>query len=162
MKCRTAQSKLSRCLDGELPVRDRDPIERHLRECLPCRNELERLRVVADAMATLPEPPEVPAGFAERVMDRAAQDVVRRGQVLMFWQPVSPPLRIAAAAMVVLGVCLGALMSRDLVCGRDPAPDVAVTELDTFYGFGYLTDAPAGSLADSYLALAAGADGGGN
>ena len=112
-------------------------------------------------MATLPEPPEVPAGFAERVVNRAAQDMGRRGQALMFWQSVSPPMRVAAAAMVLLGVCLGALMSRDLLRGRDPAPDVAVTELDTSYGFDYLTDAPEGSLADSYLALAAGADGGG-
>ena len=161
MNCRTAQSKLNRYLDGELPVRDRDHVERHLRECPSCRSELERLRVVADAMATLPEPPEVPAGFAERVVNRAAQDMGRRGQALMFWQSVSPPMRIAAAAMIVLGVCLGALMSRDLLRGRDPAPDVAVTELDTSYGFDYLTDAPEGSLADSYLALAAGADGGG-
>ena len=157
MNCRTAQSKLNRYLDGELPVRDRDHVEQHLRECLSCRNELEGLRVVADLMSALPEPPEVPAGFAERVMNRAARDRAGKGLLLTFWQSVSPPMRIAAAAMIVLGVCLGTLMSRDVLRGRNPAaPDAAVTELDTSYGLDYLTDAPEGSLADSYLALAGG------
>jgi len=161
MDCKKAKRKLNRYLDGELPVRDRDHVEQHLRGCLSCRNELERLRGVAGAMATLPEPPEVPVGFAERVMNRAARDRAGKGLLLTFWQSVSPPMRIAAAAMVVLGICLGAVMSRDVLRGQDPATDVAVTELDTSYGFDYLTDAPDGSLADSYLALAAGTNGGG-
>lgn len=162
MDCRKAKRKLNRYLDGELPARDRDHVGQHFRECPSCRNELERLRVVADAMATLPEPPKIPARFAERVMSRAARNVSRRGKLLGFWQFVSPPMRIAAAAMIVLGVCLGTLMSRDVLRGRDPAAvDVVVTELDTSYGFDYLTDAPDGSLADSYLALAAGTNGGG-
>ena len=161
MDCSKAKRKLNRYLDDELPVRDSDHVEQHLRECLSCRNELERLRVVADVMSALPEPPEVPSLFAERVMSRAARDVSRRGRLLGLWQSVSPPMRIAAAAMIVLGVCLGGLMSRDVLRGRDPAADVAVTELDTSYGFDYLTDAPDGSLADSYLALAAGTNGGG-
>ncbi len=54
MDCSKAKRKLNRYLDDELPVRDSDHVEQHLRECLSCRNELERLRVVADEMAALP------------------------------------------------------------------------------------------------------------
>jgi len=161
MNCRTVQSKLGCFLDGELSVRDQRRVERHLGGCASCREELERLRLVGRAIEELPEPPDVPAGFAERVMARAVKRLAEDRPTLPFWQSISPAMRIAAAAMVVLGICLGVMMSRDLLRGTGSTPEVAVKDLGTLYGFDYLTDAPKGSLADSYVALAAGMNGGG-
>lgn len=154
MNCRTAQSKLNRYLDGELSVRDRDHVEQHLRGCLSCRNELERLRVVAGAMATLPEPPEVPALFAERVMNRAARDRVGKGLLLTFWQSVSPPMRIAAAAVLVIGLGVGIGMGwRTSIPPTVRTAETAQPNALDAYQLEYLNEAPSGSLADNYLSL---------
>ncbi len=161
MDCKKAKRKLNRYVDGELPVRDRDHVEQHLAECPACRRELERLRGTVAVMEMLPEPPELPVGLAERVMNRAARDRAGKGLLLTFWQSVSPSMRIAAAAMVVIGICLGAVMSRDVLRGRIPGADAAGTGSNTSYGFDYFTDAPDGSLADSYIALATGPNRGG-
>ncbi len=154
MNCRSTQSKLNRYLDGELSVRDRDPVEQHLRKCLSCRNELERLRVAADVMAALPEPPEVPALFAERVMSRAARNVSRRGRLLGFWQSVSPPMRIAAAAVLVIGLGVGIGMGwQTSIPPTVQAAETAQSNALDAYQLEYLNEAPSGSLADNYLTL---------
>lgn len=159
MNCRTAQSRLNRYLDGELAVRERAHVEEHLANCPACRSELERLRGTADIMAALPQPPEIPGGFADRTVARARKRRAADHPVRTFWPSVSPALRFAAAAMVIIGVCLGALMSRDLWRDQSAAPDVADTKLEALDGLDYLTnDIPEGSLADAYLMLAEGGE----
>ena len=157
MNCQTIQSKLNRYLDGELSVRERHQVEEHLADCASCRDELERLRSAAVALAAVPQPPDIPAGFADRTVARARKQRTADRRILTFWPSFSPALRFAAAAMVVLGISLGTLMSRDLVQDRNAATNVAATELEASDELDYFTgDIPDGSLADSYLALAEG------
>lgn len=161
MDCRKAKRELNRYLDGELPVRDRDHINWHLAECSSCRESLERLRVVGDALGELPEPPDLPAGFAERVIVRAERRLEERPAVVPFWKSFSPAMRIAAAAVLMLGIGLGALMARSLSTGASPPSSLGEADPSEVYGIDYLTEAPGGSLADAYLTLASTGNGGG-
>lgn len=161
MCCRNVKSKLNRYLDGELAAEDRGDIERHVGACSACREALERLHAAEAALAQLATAPDVPDGFAERVVARGAQRREQRSVVVPFWKSFSPAMRVAAAAMLMLGLGLGALMSLDLVSGSATPSDLAATDPDAVYGFDYLSDAPGGSLADAYMTLASANDGGG-
>ncbi len=148
---------MNRYLDGELSIRERGHVEQHLADCPSCRDELERLRSAAEAMAMLSEPPDIPAGFADRTVALARKRLATKRPVPTLWPTFSPALRFAAAAMIVLGLGLGTLMSRDLLRDQNAAPDVAATELDALDGIEYLTDdIPEGSLTDAYFMLADG------
>ena len=160
MRCRHIQSMLNRYLDGELSSEQRGDIERHVGACDSCREALERLRATAAALSQLAQPPDIPAGFAERVLIRAARRRQRRLVVVPFWKSFSPAMRLAAAAMVILGLGLGSMMGLDLV-GGPATPSDLVADPDAIYGFDYLSDALAGSLADIYLTLASANNGGG-
>ncbi len=161
MRCRHIQSMLNRYLDGELSSEQRGDIERHVGACDSCREALERLRATAAALSQLAQPPDIPAGFAERAVIRAARRREQRRVVVPFWKSFSPAMRLAAAAMVILGLGLGSMMGLDFVGGSATPPDLAQADPDAVYGFDYLSDAPAGSLADAYLTLASANNGGG-
>ena len=161
MHCRNVKSRLDRYLDGELSDRERDAVQRHVGACSACREALERLRAAGVAVLQLAEPPDVPAGFAQRVIARAARRREQRVLVVPSWRSFSPAMRIAAAAMVMLGLGIGVLMGLDLVRGPATPSDVAAADPDAVYGFDYLSDAPGGSLADAYITLASTNNGGG-
>jgi energy-converting hydrogenase Eha subunit F len=64
-------------------------------------------------------------------------------------------MRAAAAAVLVIGLGTGALISWNTWQPRAAPPPQAVSQADPLapYSVDYLTDAPDGSLAQSYLAL---------
>lgn len=161
MRCRNVKPELNRHLDGELSAEERGHVERHLQRCGSCREALERLRAAEAALTQLPVPPEVPGGFTERVMACAARRPQRRPVVVSFWRSLSPAMRVAAVAMLMLGLCLGALMSLGLSGDPGRRPGLQAADPDAVYGLDYLSDAPAGSLADAYLRLASAHNGGG-
>jgi hypothetical protein len=70
-------------------------------------------------------------------------------------------MRLAAAAVLMVGLALGAALSSDLKRSGATARNRAVADPAAVYGLDILSDAPGGSLADAYLALASGANGGG-
>jgi len=70
-------------------------------------------------------------------------------------------MRLAAAAMLMLGLGLGALMGIDLTRGAKTRPSLASADPDVVYGFNYFSDAPSGSLANAYVTLASANNGGG-
>ena len=161
MRCRNVKSRLNRYLDGELSDQERRAFERHVGVCAACHEALERLRAADAAVLQLAEPPDVPTGFAERVIARAARRRQQRPLVVPFWKSFSPAMRVAAAAMVMLGLGVGVLMGMDLARGPATPSDVAAADPDAVYGFDYLSDAPGGSLADAYTTLASTNNGGG-
>ena len=156
MNCRHARLQLSRYLDGEISVKERGRIESHVNACDACRKALVRLQSISETLAQLPAPPDVPRGFAERLCSLAAQRVPVQPSIMSFRELLTPPMRVAAAAVLMLGLGLGAVLSRDL--NRAGAVQESQTEMDpaAVYGLDVLTDAPDGSLADAYLALAEG------
>ena len=161
MNCRTVQSRLARYLDGELTGSEHSEIEKHLRSCDPCRQEYESLGAVDVFLGALPQPPEVPAGFAERVLARAARRPERRFPIPWFREVMSPAMSLAAAAMLVLGIGLGALMGLDLAVDTGTGSGPAGNDPGTAYRFDYLSETPDGSLAGAYLDLIQSAGGGG-
>ncbi len=69
----------------------------------------------------------------------------------------SGAMNLAAAAVLVMGLAIGALMGRDT--WQSPGvqsggkSQMAQVEPTAIYNLDYLTDAPKGSLADAYLTL---------
>ena len=162
MNCRYTQSKLSRYLDREMSVAQRQLVESHVEACGSCRNALECLQAASEALAQLPAPPDVPRGFAERLRSLAAQQAPVQPSIISFRDLLTRPMRFAAAAMLMLGLGIGAVLSLDLNRASGTAKESQTAADPTaVYGLDVLTDAPGGSLADAYLALAGGANGGG-
>ena len=166
MCCRTVERKLNAFLDAELPAAERARVEAHLRECASCRQALDQLRRVAAALAQAPAPPPVPDGFAERLMARAArraEQASHRPVVVRLWPSFSLAMRVAAAAMLALGIGLGALMGWDMSrTPSKPSQLAAAADPNAVYRLDYLSEAPDGSLAGVYLTLASAANGRGN
>ncbi|MBT3287871.1 MAG: hypothetical protein HN380_11045 [Victivallales bacterium] len=161
MVCREVRLKLDRHLDGELSAEERSRIEQHLGECKDCREALEGLRAVATALAKTPAPPDVPSGFAERVMARAQRRTHTRPVIVRLWHSFSSARRSAAAAVLMLGIGLGALMARSPSTDAPEPSGLAAADPNEVYGLDYLSEAPGGSLADAYLTLASTDNGGG-
>jgi anti-sigma factor RsiW len=74
MKCRQIEHDLGLHLDGELPPERDNALRAHLDACESCRDELARLRSLAEAVAAVPagEPPaQVWAAIERRLSDEA-------------------------------------------------------------------------------------------
>jgi len=111
-----------------------DPAEAaHVRDCLPCRRELEEMRAQTHALAALPDP-EPPAGAwaaleAELRAEGLVKDIVPARRRLAG----HPAPRIAAAAVIfLLGAGVGvALLGRggdaERIASGDPARSEPVT-----------------------------------
>jgi len=162
MRCQTVRNKLDRLGLEELTPRARERIEAHLSACAHCRRHLARQERLAILLTSLPEPPAVPEGFGDRLMAAARQRQEGRQSVPgSLWRVrwLSPPASVGrkAAQAVALagGLLIGVLMGQQTwrsahssIARQAAQPDpVAVYQLD------YLTDAPGGSLAQSYLTL---------
>ena len=162
MRCEDVRAKLDAYLAGELPVGTSGSIDAHLRDCRACREALGRLQQVIGLLKQ-PQTPPVPEGFAERVMLAARQRQTARPAPILLWNPLawrlSAPMRVAAAAILIVGLGLGILMGHGAWRGPSPAKAVAQADPLAIYNLDYLTDAPNGSLAQSYLALVSGQDG---
>jgi len=79
-----------------------------------------------------------------------------------WWLSMKVPMRLAAAAVLVIGLTLGTFLGRDTWrLGRanlEVAGDAAFTDPTDLYGIDLLTEAPDGSLARAYLTLVAADD----
>ena len=166
MRCKMMREKLDAYLTGELPRRVQEKLETHLESCQDCQNALIGVRRLAAVLDGTPAPP-VPKGFAGRVMARARSRVGQRKPFwatvelpFRWWMESAFPLRVGTATVLVLGLTVGLLMGWDTARGRaacGPAPEDA--DLFAVYNVDYLEEAPSGSLAEAYLALASGRNG---
>lgn len=162
MNCRDTKAQMSRYLDGETSVTERKRIEQHLDACVACRKSFERLQSISGRLAQLPAPPDVPQGFAERLPSLAARRLPVQPSIVSFRDLLTTQMRFAAAAVLMLGLGFGAALSLDLNRGSGTPESQTATDPVAVYGLDVLSDAPGGSLADAYLALASGSNGGGN
>ena len=162
MRCKTVRNKLDRFSRQELMPRARDRIEAHLSVCADCRQHFAAQERLAVLLTSQPKPPAVPRGFGDRLMAAARQRKAGRQVVpgsLWRLRWLSPPASVGrkAAQTVAIagGLLIGVLMGQQTwrsahssIPQQTVQPDpVAVYQLD------YLTDAPGGSLAQSYLTL---------
>ena len=159
MRCRKARLTIDAYVSGELGPRDRVAIEEHLKACDGCRQAATVSRRLVALGQALPMPP-VPEGFAQRLQVLARQRIARpmlavpSWSLAAWWRMASAPVRAAAAAVLVFGLGTGALISWS-TWQPSAAPPVQASQTDLLasYNVDYLTDAPNGSLAQTYLAL---------
>jgi anti-sigma factor RsiW len=157
--CLKVRRQLSAYLDGELSPKNRTAVERHLARCRACGVALESLRRLARALEivqVLPAPPSLAGQIMAKARDRQSvgreRNAIRPGRRTVTSRPWV--LRVAAAAVVVFGLAAGSYMGRS-VSQTATARTAAQADPLALYNLDYLADAPEGSLADSYLALAA-------
>ncbi|MFW5966424.1 MAG: anti-sigma factor family protein [Persicimonas sp.] len=159
MNCETTRNRLNAYRDEELDPEVQAELESHLEDCLKCRRALERLETVVRQLERATPAPPVPEGFAERVLERAAEEnpsgPPRPGPSCRWWSDSTGTARIAAAAVLALGVIIGVLMASGLWSGDDSRPGQISdrTTTETTYGLGHFSEAPDGSLIDAYVAL---------
>lgn len=79
---------LSEYLEGELPLSERQTVERHLKVCAVCRQELRLLRQTVDALQRLPRE-TTPTDFMDKLRIRIEQHD-RKSQLVADPAPVAP------------------------------------------------------------------------
>ena len=162
MRCKAVRNKLDRFSRQELTPRMRDRVEAHLSDCADCRRHFAAQERLAVLLTRQPKPPAVLEGFGDRLMAAARErQAGRQSMPGSLWRLrwLSPPASVgrkaAQAVAIAGGLLIGVLMGQQTwrsahssISQHTTQPDpVAVYELD------YLTDAPSGSLAQSYLTL---------
>lgn len=158
MRCETVRKKLDRLSQQELTSRMREAVEAHLSACEGCRRHFARQERLAAILTSVPEPPAVPQGFGDRVLEMARErQAAQRPTPASLWRHhwLRPSVLVGRSAVLAGGIMLGILMGQQTWRSVHPAAPrpsmqsdpVAVYELD------YLTDAPGDSLAGTYLAL---------
>jgi anti-sigma factor RsiW len=158
VRCEQVRQKLDAYEANELTAGVREQVAEHLAACDACRQVLARQRDLAALLRAVPAPP-VPDGFRARLMAAARERPVTPPESpWRWWASVSVPMRLAAAAVLLVSLSLGALMGFDTARGTLPAPStgVQVVQADptAVYNLDSLADAPSGSLAEAYLTLA--------
>ncbi|OHB68943.1 MAG: hypothetical protein A2V70_09680 [Planctomycetes bacterium RBG_13_63_9] len=161
MRCNTVRKKLDHFARQELAPRLRASIEAHLSQCPDCRGHLARQERLAALLENIPEPPSVPEGFGDRLMAAARQRQAGRPvpgfRRRIGWRWASVPLgeHAARAAVLAGGLLVGVLMGQQTWQSVHTAGARQTSQADPLavYAMDSLSDAPGGSLAESYLAL---------
>ena len=165
MRCEDLQSRLEAYANGGMSPDEREAAAAHLRNCADCTRALARIDSLAAVLAQA-KTPSVPSGLAVRVMAAARSRRPAMAEAgwnpVRWWRQVSMPMHAAAAAVLIVGLAVGLVMGW---MARPSTIQTQTTEAATqgdaldAYNIDYLGDAPAGSLADSYLALVSGRNG---
>lgn len=164
MRCEEVRKRLPAFSSGQLAPDVRRAIKAHLGECAACRKALGRFDGVAAVLAGTRTPP-IPPGFAARAMAAARQrhpaGPGAAWNPWRWWRLTTAPIRAAACAVFVAGVAVGLVMGWRVSPSAGPAPSIVQGDPLETYQLDFLSGAPEGSLARSYLTLVSTADGGG-
>jgi anti-sigma factor RsiW len=170
MRCKSVQSKLDLFLAEELTATGRKQVEAHLQSCDDCRAELARLKQLLALLKSDSAIPPVPEGFSSRLMAKASQRLAAHqppetvpSSVRRWWTSVSFPKLAEAAAILAAGLLIGVLMGQQTWRSAHPSTPQRAPQADPLavYDLDYLSDAPGGSLAESFLTLTGGSSGNG-
>ena len=127
MTCEHARQWLSDLLDDALEGDRRVDVDAHLVSCADCRVELDRLRATVSALRGL-DRPRAPAGFVDRVVERAHPVPWYRRLYAWLFLPLSVKLPAEVAAAVVIAG-LAVLVWQRTPEIRDAALHRAIAEL---------------------------------
>ena len=157
MNCAEFRKVANVYLDDEAPQALQAAIQAHLKTCTECRRAHEVTERLAAVLHTVPAT-DVPDGFARRMMTLARQRGIPMPVPVLFypaqwWLDLASPLRVAAAAVLVVGLAMGTLMGLDVGQSSYTAPTIAKTDALTQYNLDYMGDAPRGSLAQVFLTI---------
>lgn len=152
MKCDEIQTNLSAYRDDEGSPLRRWRVRVHLKDCADCRRALQRLNDLCALLEPGPAAPELPSGFALRVMAQARQHQEDNPIPLAAhpsrWAQFVYPL-VAAAGILLVGVGSGLLLSDSL--WSYPAPTAEV--IDSRATIEPFREAPPYSLSAVYPSL---------
>lgn len=161
MHCDSVRKKLDRFVRQEVAPRLRASIEGHLSECPDCRAYLARQERLAALLEDTPKPPILPEGFGNRLMAAARQRQASRPlpglwrRISRQWASVPFSEHAARAAVLAAGLLVGVLMGQQTWQSVHAAGGRQTSQADLLavYAVDSLSDAPGGSLAESYLVL---------
>ncbi len=158
MRCQDVQKQLKAFSIGALPMDVRQTVQTHVSKCAACRAKLAKIDALAGVLAAAQTPP-IPAGFAARVLatarKRLESEQIATWNLIRWWRLTSVPMHAAAVAVLVIGLAIGLVMGAASAPLLAPATKNARPDPVDTYQLDYLGEAPGGSLADSYFALAA-------
>jgi hypothetical protein len=105
MKCREAQDLFSPYLDGELNAVENRALDAHVEVCVTCREEIETLRTIAEALRAQVGVVKAPEGFASAVRSQIAGE--QRREVASWFSGWRRGVAAAVASFMILGGSLG-------------------------------------------------------
>ncbi len=106
MKCKRAETFLSKSLDGLLTGEEKDALEEHLEGCSSCKKKRDDYVIIAETLGR-DDFPEVQPYFWERLQPR-----LKEGKTYAFWSIWkrwslrAVPLSIIAVVMLALGFAI--------------------------------------------------------
>ncbi|MHB8184346.1 MAG: zf-HC2 domain-containing protein [Candidatus Desulforudaceae bacterium] len=131
MKCREAQDLFSPYLDEELTAVESRALNAHLKVCVTCREEIETLRNIAEALRAQVKVVKAPAGFASAVRSQIAGE--QRHEVASWFGGWRRGVAAAVASFMILGGSLGygatQLFNRGPVLIGQDDPDTTIVEV---------------------------------
>lgn len=95
MNCKKVKDNLTLYIDDELLALDRKQIEKHLSNCVSCREEYNAIKEVSQLVGSLEEKTP-PAGFKEQVLESIEKEKSRNKILYNFYKMK----RVAAAAVI--------------------------------------------------------------
>ncbi len=121
MRCEKISPLLNAYVDGELQDNRKQVVERHLKTCDMCSNQLESFRLLDGLLDAVTVPP-TPHGFSTRVMAEArkrlsdiAEDKPKWGWWPIQWQIEFPrPILIARLVAILIFCLLGTYFGASL------------------------------------------------
>ena len=111
MKCDEVRKRLSRFLDGELNVREKELVSRHIEQCPDCRQEFAALEENRELLRSA-QTPEAPAYLVTRVMAEVRSQTSGRQRTSPFWARAFATA--AAVLVVVAGAWFGTVLGREI------------------------------------------------
>jgi len=106
MKCKRAETLISRALDGLLTSEEEEALQRHLKECPACQKRKEEYSIMTETLRDQ-DFPQVKPDFWERLYNRLEEQ--REYDIWSLWKRWSlraVPLSIAAVVILALGLVL--------------------------------------------------------
>ena len=108
MDCFYIKEKLTAWVDDELPSREAEAVNAHLRQCPACRLEAEGVRQLVSALNDLPVIP-APMGFSRRARRSFKDSLVTPG-IIEWWRELTLATRGAVCCTILVGLLFGAIL----------------------------------------------------
>jgi predicted anti-sigma-YlaC factor YlaD len=155
MECSEIEKRITALLDGEITEPEKVLIEEHLKSCVDCQKEVEKLSQVSDCLNSLTEV-EVSPYFIPRLKRRIKEEEVREFVRLPFFdwaKRIAVPVGVSVLFVIAIfgGNYLGRRLNQRVENVAELNEEVAnVTGITSFEDFseGSLVDAYAGLLTE--------------
>ncbi len=163
MRCRQVQEKLSAFQDGELKAQEQGRVREHLERCPACRERYQEMEKVWQALGEFkeifPEP-----GFYGQVVQKINESDGVPSPAGFRWVFQFFPASRAGATLLIAAILAGTFLGNILVKndlfpfqGSQAAHSRASIEAFSLKAFDAI---PPGTLADNYIRMAGGPQGG--